>query len=432
MGSLVALVSLLTPTALAWDADTAAALPFLEASTEVAARAPGGARNANAQASRSTGNSGTRGRVATPNGVREVQHSDSGTRGRVATPNGVREVQHSDSGTRGREASAAGVREVQHSDAGTRGRVTTAQGTRVVEHGDAGTRGVVRTEGGTRGAVATSTGARGRAVGHAGAPASKARGAVIVRTTPVHVPVRTGHAPAPHVVHAPVRSGPAVVVHHAPRPVVVHHAPHPVHSHHGHHPVVVHHAPAPVVVHDTRPVHRAPEPERQGLNRAGSFALGARIGTLSSGYFDGGSYGDLGFGLDGRYRPTDGLGLALNVGSYRDEFNPLSERNQTTVAGSVQLFAFPNSFLQPYIMGGLTAVGRNNHDEVSFLDGSVETVDATTLLWGPHAGAGLEIAFGRSIALDLEARVMGALNRSPSDPSLPVHVSTGAGLLVHF
>lgn len=262
----------------------------------------------------------------------------------------------------------------------------------------------------------------------------------------VHTPVRVAGAPV--VAHTPVRTTPTVV--HNPvrtAPVVVHHTARSVHGHHGApRAVIVHRTPRPVVVHGrsrtvvvAQPAPPPPPPvverapRERGLHREGSLALGLGMGSLVGGYADGGGgYGDLGFGLSGRYRPTAGLGLQLDVGHHRDTYSLLSERDQTQVAGSVALFAFPKDRVQPYALAGLSWTGRDIHDVVAFSDGSVAEIHTGASRFGPHAGLGVEFAFGRSIALDIEGRVIGALNGLPDDPSLPAQGLGKVALQFHF
>jgi len=53
-------------------------------------------------------------------------------------------------------------------------------------------------------------------------------------------------------------------------------------------------------------------------------------------------------------------------------------------------------------------------------------------LVGAHAGLGLELALGKSLALDFEGRYIGYLNKSPMDASSPGAWTTSAGLVAHF
>ena len=62
----------------------------------------------------------------------------------------------------------------------------------------------------------------------------------------------------------------------------------------------------------------------------------------------------------------------------------------------------------------------------------MDHVEANDLLWGPHAGVGIEFAFGNNVALDLEARYTGYLNTEADDPTIPGALQTTAGFLVHF
>lgn len=177
-------------------------------------------------------------------------------------------------------------------------------------------------------------------------------------------------------------------------------------------------------------VRRTHLPDRQ-LNRDNSLALGLKMGSLTSGYYDGGSYSDLGLGLAGRYRPAESVGLQLDVVHHAQSYTLDTERAQTMAGGSVQLFAFPWTRVSPYALAGVTYDARNLNDAIGS-DGTAATVIAQDSLWGLHGGVGLELALGQKVALDLEGRYIGYLDKSPTDPSSPGALQLTGGLMVHF
>lgn len=262
---------------------------------------------------------------------------------------------------------------------------------------------------------------------------------VVVRPPPRRVvPPRTVLRTPPRVVVSrppPVRVAPPRIVRPAPARVVVDadlrirsrtvvvrrahpwhgifvYGPRPVHHHH-------YHAAAP------QPVEEEHLPERK-VDRGDSIAVGIKSGSYLSAYEGGSSYGDFGLGLVGRWRPEEALGLELAVTHHDETWNTASERSQTLGQGSVMLFANPWGRVQPYVLAGLSANARRIDDAV----GDQFVVQAKDTLWGPHAGAGIEFAFGQRAALDLEARYVGWMN----DPerSLPGGLQTSANVVMHF
>ncbi len=169
-------------------------------------------------------------------------------------------------------------------------------------------------------------------------------------------------------------------------------------------------------------------PER-AVERDNSVAVGLKVGSLASGYDHGSIYSDVGVGLAGRYRPAETVGLQLDLTHHAQSWAADTERSQTIAAGSVQLFAFPWTRVSPYAIGGVTYDARNIQDDI--YEGSA-TVIANDSLWGLHGGLGLEFALGQSLALDLEGRYIGYLDKSPTDPSLPGAFQFTGGLMVHF
>ncbi len=171
-------------------------------------------------------------------------------------------------------------------------------------------------------------------------------------------------------------------------------------------------------------------PSRE-LDRANSLALGLKMGSLTSGYYEGGAYSDLGLGLAGRYRPAESVGLQLDVVHHAQSYTLDTERAQTVAAGSVQLFAFPWTRVSPYAIGGVTYDARNLNDAIGS-DGTSATVIANDSLWGLHGGLGLELALGDSVALDLEGRYIGYLDKAANDPSAPGALQLTGGVMFHF
>ncbi|MEQ1505756.1 MAG: hypothetical protein ABMB14_26210, partial [Myxococcota bacterium] len=101
-------------------------------------------------------------------------------------------------------------------------------------------------------------------------------------------------------------------------------------------------------------------------------------------------------------------------------------RSQTQVDGSVELFAFPWARVSPYVLGGATWNAASFADPISGV--GARTVDGQV---GLHAGLGLELALGRSAALDFEGRYIGWMDeRLPTEA--PGAIQATAGLLVHF
>ena len=116
---------------------------------------------------------------------------------------------------------------------------------------------------------------------------------------------------------------------------------------------------------------------------------------------------------------------------HNETFDSETERAQTLTQGSVMLFANPWGRVQPYVLGGLSANARSLDDAFVGRDGA-ELIQGNDMLWGPHAGAGVEFAFGKKAALDLELRYVGWMNAGGDDPSASGALQTNAGFLVHF
>lgn len=169
-------------------------------------------------------------------------------------------------------------------------------------------------------------------------------------------------------------------------------------------------------------------PQRQ-VNRDDTLAVGLRMGSLYGGYSAGSAYADLGLGFNLRYRPEESLGLEFALQSYNQE-NFDSSRHQTVGQVSAELFAFPWTRVSPYVLTGVTFTGRNIDDD--YYDAGVRTAMANDVLTGLHGGIGIEFAIGDRVALDLEARYVGYLDKPIQDAHWPGGFQTTAGLLYHF
>ena len=192
----------------------------------------------------------------------------------------------------------------------------------------------------------------------------------------------------------------------------------------------------PRPVYHTRYVGSAPRtapvqahlPDR-AVDRNASFAIGLRGGSYLSDSSVGPLYSDASLGLTARYRPVESFGLEAAVSHADQSWSDDSLRSQTLVQGSAMLFAAPWSRVSPYVLGGLTY-----NDRGTMVDYAVDqevSDDQVRDLFGLHAGAGLEIAIGPSVALDLEGRYVHYLNTS-EDPAGPGAIQGNVGLLFHF
>lgn len=170
---------------------------------------------------------------------------------------------------------------------------------------------------------------------------------------------------------------------------------------------------------------------QRAVNRKGTWAVGVRSGSYLSAYDGSNLYGDFGLGVTARYRPFEALGIEAAISHHDQTWEEVTERSQTIGQGSVMVFANPWGRISPYALGGLTANARQINDRF-YVDGGADQVTTSDMLWGPHAGVGVELAFGDNVALDLEARYTAYLNTERNDPTLPGAVQTTAGFLVHF
>lgn len=162
-------------------------------------------------------------------------------------------------------------------------------------------------------------------------------------------------------------------------------------------------------------------PDRK-VRREGDLAVGLTAGSLIHGYADGTSYGDLGLGLKGRYRPIEFVGIELGVARHGSQLLG-GERGQTLISGSGQLFAFPWATLQPYASAGFTL---NQRADVA------PRLGASSNLTGGHLGLGVEYSFSKNAAVDIEARGYRWLGQDATDLSNPGAVQLTGGLTMHF
>ena len=171
-------------------------------------------------------------------------------------------------------------------------------------------------------------------------------------------------------------------------------------------------------------------PDRS-VNRQGTWAFGVRSGSYLAAYDGSNPYGDFGLGVTARYRPFAALGIEAAITHHDQTWENVTERSQPIGQASVMVFANPWGRISPYALGGLSANARMINDQFRVEDG-MNHVEKSDVLWGPHAGVGIELAFGKNVALDLEARYTGYLNTERDDPTIPGALQTTAGFLVHF
>ena len=166
---------------------------------------------------------------------------------------------------------------------------------------------------------------------------------------------------------------------------------------------------------------------RRDVERSGKFSLGVRGASYLSGFDGGGNYGDAGLGLAARYRPVDALGVEVQWTYHDATWSQDTARIQQPLAISAELFAFPWSRVNPYVLAGITLTDRNIDQPL--VGGTFEAEDS---LWGPHAGLGLEFGIGKSASLNLDARFIGYVNKGVDDPSRAGAVQANAGLNFYF
>jgi hypothetical protein len=180
-----------------------------------------------------------------------------------------------------------------------------------------------------------------------------------------------------------------------------------------------------------QPSERPGLPERK-INRSDSFMLGVHGSQMAAGYDGGGSFVDPGVGVSFAYRPVETFSVGLDY-SY---FNPTMEdsatpRETANIAPNISIHAVPWKRVSPYAEFGMTASRRIYEDQWTQNGEQFET-NVTGTAWGPHAGLGLEVAIGKSLALDLSGKYVGYVNVEGDDPSSPSALQGNLGLNIYF
>ncbi|MBM4369971.1 MAG: outer membrane beta-barrel protein [Deltaproteobacteria bacterium] len=172
----------------------------------------------------------------------------------------------------------------------------------------------------------------------------------------------------------------------------------------------------------------APEAPKPQVERAGKFSLGVRGATyISDFYGEGRGYGDAGLGLAARYRIIDPLGIEAQWTYHDQSWSQDTSRIQQPLSVSAQLFAFPWTKVNPYVLAGVTVTDRNI--DQSLAGGTFQTDEA---LWGPHGGLGLEFGLGKDVSLNFDARWIGYVNKEETDPAVPGAFQGNMGLNFYF
>jgi opacity protein-like surface antigen len=165
----------------------------------------------------------------------------------------------------------------------------------------------------------------------------------------------------------------------------------------------------------------------RSVNRADTWALGLRAGSLHSGYENADGYADPGLGLMLRYRPVEALGFEISSQEYEVDTDN-SKRLQTLTQASIEVFVVPWSRFSPYVLMGVT---ENDRDIVDPLTNS-ELAQQDGALYGLHVGIGAEFAIGSNFALDLESRFVQYGDKPEGDPSAAGAIQTTGSLVYHF
>jgi hypothetical protein len=200
---------------------------------------------------------------------------------------------------------------------------------------------------------------------------------------------------------------------------------------------VFYYGPAPwyretVVVDGGGEVQASPaEPERS-VDRTGTFAVGLRGGSYLSGYSGGPGYGDFGMGLAARYRASEALGFELAWQYHDQSWTRTTDRINTPLSASVELFAFPWTRFNPYVFGGLIWTGRNYDDPIHQGSWDSQRVTVNDTLFGPQGGVGLELGVGQKASVNMEARFIGYVDKPVNDPSSPGAMQADLGFNFYF
>jgi hypothetical protein len=172
---------------------------------------------------------------------------------------------------------------------------------------------------------------------------------------------------------------------------------------------------------------KAAAPERK-VNHAGDWSVGLRGGSYLSGYDNGTAFGDFGLGVAARYRVVEPLGFEVQWTYHDDTWSTGTERIDSPLSASVELFAFPWSKVNPYVLAGVTSTGRNIQDEIA----PNRVVNSDQAFWGPHLGLGVEIGLSKKTTLNFDARFMGYLNHEIDDHAAGGATQLNTGVNFYF
>lgn len=238
--------------------------------------------------------------------------------------------------------------------------------------------------------------------------------------------------------YRPHHTRPTTVVHnhyYGPRGPIVHH------YHTGH--VYWYHG---VWVYGPRPVHHVyynqtttvqpearPELPDRKVNRNDAFMLGASGSQMLGSYDGGGSWVDPGIGLSFAYRPVETFSIGLDYSYYNPTMDTSVDtpRETANISPNISVHAVPWKRVSPYAEFGLTA-SRRIYEDTWTRGGEQMEADVMGTAWGPHAALGLEVAIGKSLALDVSGKYIGYLNVEGDDPSGPSALTASAGLNIYF
>lgn len=167
-----------------------------------------------------------------------------------------------------------------------------------------------------------------------------------------------------------------------------------------------------------------PDLPTRKVDRNDTFSVGFQAGSYVSGFENGYSFGDAGFGVDGSYRPVESVGLELAYTYYDQNFEDDSARQTATLQPSMNLYAVPWKRVSPYLNVGGT-MSRRSYEE------SAGGADVASTAYGPHAGLGVEFALGEHAAIDLRGQYVHYLNVT-EDPNVPSALQATGGLNFYF
>ena len=165
---------------------------------------------------------------------------------------------------------------------------------------------------------------------------------------------------------------------------------------------------------------------RRDIDRRGSVKLGARAGGYASSYSSGldSGYADLGAGGVLGYRVFEPIGIEVGYSQYAPEMDfESTQRSNSTLQGSAQLYLFPWTRVSPYLTGGYTV------DRFDINDGSI---DSKGMAAGPHGGLGVEWALGQHLSLGLESRYVRYKNIDASANIREDALQVFGGLDIYF